>query len=76
MVHIRGIFHSTAEGPIVLYGRVDYAYGRIPVVHISNPGNSIPKRAHCGWVLERLIMKNLRKQHHEKKVNLENATKT
>ena len=77
MVHVRGVFHSTAECPIVLHGRIAYAYGCIPFVHISNPGYPIPKSARCGWVLERLIMKNLGKQHHEKKkrVNMDNAMK-
>ena len=58
MVHIRGVFHSTAECPIVLHGRIAYAYGCIPFVYISNPGYPIPKSARCGWVLQRLIMKN------------------
>lgn len=58
MVHIWGILHSTAECPIVLYCRVVYAYGCIPFVYISNPGNSISKCACCGWILEGLIMKN------------------
>ena len=77
MVHVRGVFHSTAECPIVLHGRIAYAYGCIPFVHISNPGYPIPNSARCGWVLERLIMKNLGKQHHEKKkrVNMDNAMK-
>lgn len=76
MMHVGGVLHSTAERPIVLYGRVVNAYGGIPFVHISNPGNAISKCACCGWVLEGLIMKNLRKKHHEKQnVNLENAVK-
>lgn len=67
MVHVRGVFHSTAECPIVLHGRIAYANGCIPFVYIPNPGNPIPKSARCGWVLERLIMKNLGKQHNEEK---------
>jgi hypothetical protein len=61
MVHIWGILHSTAEGSIVLQGRVADAYGCISFIYVSSPGDPIPKRACCGWVLERLIMKNLRK---------------
>lgn len=73
MVHIWGVLDRAAERAVVLEGRATDAYGRIPLVHISGPGNPIPKCACCGWVLERLIMENLRKQHQEDRVNAASA---
>lgn len=75
MVHVWGVLHSTAEGPVVLYSGVANAYGGIPFVYVSNPGNPVSKCARGAWVLEGLIMENLRKQHIRKGVNLENAMK-
>lgn len=72
MVHIWGILHRTAECPVVLQGGVAYAYGGVASVHISSPGNPIPKRACRGWVLERLIMKNLKSNTMKETVNLQN----
>lgn len=62
VVHVWRILHGTAERPIVLQSGVADADGRIPFVHISNPGNPVSERARCRWVLERLVMKNLRKR--------------
>lgn len=67
VVHVRGVLHSAAEGPIVLQGGVAYAYGRVPFVHVSGPGNPVSERARRAWVLERLVVENLRKQHTRRK---------
>lgn len=67
MVHVWRILHGTAERAIVLQSGIADADGCIPFVHISNPGNPVSERARCRWVLERLVMKNLRKRRPREK---------
>lgn len=67
VVHVRRVLHSTAERPIVLQSGFADADGCIPFVHISNPGNPVSECARCRWVLERLVVEDLRKQYHDRK---------
>lgn len=67
VVHVGGVLHGAAERPVVLHGGVVNAYGRVPSVHISHPGNSVPERAGGRGVLEGLVVENLRERHREEK---------
>lgn len=66
VVHVWRVLHSTAKRPIVLQSGVADADGRVPFVDISGPGDPVSECPRCSRILERLIMKDLRKQHHER----------